>query len=71
MKIRYDKQTDSLYIELVERPSVESREVASGLVADFDAQGRVIGLDIEHASTMLDLTKLETDSMPSRVLKVA
>ena len=71
MKIRYDKQTDSLYIELVERPSVESREVAAGLVADFDAQGRVIGLDIEHASTMLDLTKLETDSMPSRVLKVA
>ncbi len=71
MKIRYDKETDSLYIELVERPSVESREVAAGLVADFDAQGRVIGLDIEHASTMLDLTKLETDSMPSRVLKVA
>ncbi len=71
MKIRYDKETDSLYIELVERPSVESREVAAGLVADFDAQGRVIGLDIEHASTMLDLTTLETDSMPSRVLKVA
>lgn len=71
MKIRYDKETDSLYIELVERPSVESREVAAGLVADFDAQGRVIGLDIEHASKMLDLTTLETDSMPSRVLKVA
>lgn len=71
MKIRYDQATDSLYIELAERPSVESREVAAGVVADFDNQGRVIGLDIEHASRSLDLSKLETESIPSRVLRVA
>lgn len=71
MKIRYDKETDSLYIELVERPSVDSRELAAGLVADFDDKGRVIGLDIEHASRMLDLTKLETESMPSVQRRVA
>lgn len=71
MKLRYDQTTDSLYIDLVDRPSVESRELADGLVADFDAQGRIVGLDIEHASTRLDLSTLEADHVPSRSVRVA
>ncbi|MFM9994313.1 MAG: DUF2283 domain-containing protein [Phycisphaerales bacterium] len=71
MKLRYDQTTDSLYIDLVDRPSVESRELADGLVADFDAQGRIVGLDIEHASTRLDLSTLEADHVPSRTVRVA
>jgi len=63
MKIHYYNDTDSLCIELSSKPSADSKEVAKGLVADFDAAGNVVGFDIDHASKNLDLDKLETISL--------
>ena len=71
MKLHYYPETDSLYIELRNTPSVETREIASGLNADFDGQGHVVGLDIDGASTKLDLGTLETISLPIASLKAA
>ncbi len=71
MKLVYDSGTDSLYIDLVDRPSAESREVADGVVADFDSQGMLVGLDIEHASQRLDLSTLVAEDMPARIVRVA
>lgn len=51
MKFRYYADTDSLYIYLAETPGAESREVAPGVVLDFDAQEKLVGIDIDHAST--------------------
>jgi uncharacterized protein YuzE len=64
MKLHYDRETDSLYIDLNARPSVDSREIQEGLVIDFDAKGQVVGIDIQHASQVLDLATLETESLP-------
>jgi uncharacterized protein YuzE len=64
MKLQYDRDTDSLYIDLNARPSVDSREVQDGVVLDFDADGQIVGIDIQHASEILDLATLETDSLP-------
>ena len=64
MKLHYYPETDSLYIDLNARPSAESREIADGLVVDFDADGNIVGIDIDHASQKLDLSKLETESLP-------
>ena len=64
MKLHYYPETDSLYIELKNTPGTEAREIVSGLVVDFDAQGDVVGLDIDHASQKLDLTKVETVALP-------
>jgi uncharacterized protein YuzE len=64
MKLHYHPDTDSLYINLSGRTSVESREVASGVVLDFDIDGVPVGIDIDRASRLLDLTKLETESVP-------
>lgn len=58
MRIAYHPDTDSLYIDLSSRPSVESREVAPGVVIDYDAQGDVVGIDIDHASEKVDLAEL-------------
>ncbi|MGJ0425367.1 DUF2283 domain-containing protein [Methylocystis sp.] len=71
MKLHYYPDTDSLYIELKSGPGTETREVVSGLNVDIDASGDVVGLDIDHASKKLDLTTLETISLPVRVAKVA
>lgn len=64
MKLHYYPETDSLYIELKTQPGVETREIVDGLVADFDAQGEVVGFDIDGASRKLDLSKVETVSLP-------
>ena len=64
MKLLYYAETDSLYIELQARSGVEVREIASNLVVDLDADGNVVGLDIDHASKHLDLSKVETIDLP-------
>ena len=71
MKLHYDQESDSLYIDLNARPSVDSREIQDGLVVDFDAMGRVVGIDIQHASQVLDLATLETDCLPITQKKLA
>ena len=71
MKLSYYAETDSLYIEM--RPGVgsETRIVADGLNVDLDAAGGVLGFDIDHASTRLDLSTLETIALPVRHSKTA
>ena len=58
MKLNYHQDTDSLYIDLVDRPSVDSIEVVNGIVLDFDAEGRLVGIDIDHASQKVELQRL-------------
>ncbi len=67
MRLSYHAGTDSLYIHLVERPGAEAREVAPGIVVDFDAEGKPVGIDIEHAQNILDLTTLDAESLPIKV----
>ncbi len=69
MKINYYSETDSLYIELSAKSSVDSKEVAKGLVLDFDSEGNVVGLDIDNASKVIDLSSLEAVSLPTKNLK--
>jgi uncharacterized protein YuzE len=64
MKLHYYEETDSLYIDLSASPSVDSREISDDLVVDYDEGGRVVGLDIQHASIRLDLSKIETEHLP-------
>lgn len=64
MKLSYYPETDSLYIELSQRPSVDSEEVAPGIVLDYDAEGKVVGIDIDNASKVSDLSVLEAVSLP-------
>jgi uncharacterized protein YuzE len=64
MKIACHADTDSLYVEFTERPSVESTEIAAGVVVDFDGQGRVVGIDIDNASNKVDLDRVVVSAVP-------
>jgi uncharacterized protein YuzE len=64
MKISYDKATDSLYIHLADRPSVDSDEVNDGVVLDFDANGALVGIDVQHASKRADINNLSVSKLP-------
>lgn len=70
MKLNYYRDTDSLYIDLAERASVESREVADGVVLDYDADGKLVGIDIEHASRTVQLSRLELLDMTADIERV-
>lgn len=71
MKINYYPDTDSLYIDLSEQPSAESREISTGVVLDYDAQGRLVGIDIDNASSKVDLHKLIVSKLPASVETIA
>jgi uncharacterized protein YuzE len=46
MRVRFDQQTDALYIRLDEAPVQDSEEVSPGVVLDFDAEKRVVGIEV-------------------------
>ena len=67
MKLNYFPETDSLYIDLSERPSAESREISEGVVLDYDNPGNLVGIDIDNASKKVDLRRLVLSKLPAKV----
>jgi uncharacterized protein YuzE len=67
MKLAYYADTDSLYIDLSEHPSAESREVSEGIVLDYDAEGDLVGIDIDNASRKVQLQRLVLSGMQGEV----
>jgi len=70
MKFHYYSETDSLYIDLSNKVGVDSREAAPGVVLDFDAEGHVVGIDIDRASEVVDLSRLEAEALPITTLSL-
>lgn len=64
MKLHYYAETDSLYIDLADGLSVDSREIQPGVVLDFAADGRLVGIDLDHASQNASLTSLDIADWP-------
>jgi len=64
MIVEYFPETDMLYIQLAEGISAESEEVAPGIVLDFDEENRLVGIEIEEASSRLDISRLEIRALP-------
>jgi uncharacterized protein YuzE len=70
MKFDYYKDTDSLYIELSEKVSSDSQEVHPGVVLDYDDGGKLVGIDIDHASRIIDFSRLEIVSLPPCIVSL-
>ncbi len=71
MRINYYAETDSLYIDLSSKPSADSCEVAEGIVLDYDSEGNLVGIDIDQASTKLEIKELILSNLPAEVKQVA
>lgn len=50
MRVRVDRKADAVYLNLTDRKITESEEVADGIVVDYDAEGRLVGIEILDAS---------------------
>jgi uncharacterized protein YuzE len=67
VKLNYFPESDSLYIDLSEQPSVESREISEGVVLDYDRRGNLVGIDIDNASDKVELKHLILSKLPGTV----
>jgi uncharacterized protein YuzE len=64
MKINYYPDTDSLYIDLSSKTSIESVEISEGVVVDYDKKGNIVGIDIDNAKSKVDLQNLTLNKLP-------
>lgn len=71
MKLNYHPETDSLYIDLSELPSAESREISDGVVLDYDRDGNLVGIDIDNASRKVELERLVLRQLPMDIERIA
>lgn len=70
MKLNYP-ETDSLYIDFSEKTSAESKEISEGVVLDYDAEGNLVGIDIDNASKKVQLKELTLNRLPTNIHAVA
>lgn len=54
MKIEYDKQTDTITIQLRETRVKESDEIRPGVIADFGYDGGLVSIEIMQASRVVE-----------------
>ncbi len=50
MKTTYDSASDALYVRFAEKAVVESEEISEGVVFDYDADGRIVAIELLNAS---------------------
>ena len=66
MKLRVGREADALYLRLDDSAVVESEEVSSGVVLDFNEARQVVGVEILHLSkrsARLDLSSLQFETV--------
>jgi uncharacterized protein YuzE len=71
MKLEYYPETDTLYIDLLEKSSASSLEISEGVVLDYDESGRLVGIDIDNASKKVSLKELTLNKLPIDVHTIA
>ena len=71
MKVNYHVETDSLYIDLSDAESADTREVSEGVLLDYDTEGNLVGIDIDNASRKVNLHKLIVSKLPGDVETIA
>ena len=54
MRIRYDPEVDALTIVFRDAQVEESDEITPNVIADFDAAGEVVAIEILSASRVVD-----------------
>lgn len=64
MKPTVDQAADALYLNLDDAPAEDSREIAPGVILDYDISGKVAGMELLHLSKRVvkgNLEKLQVE----------
>ena len=58
MKLTIVRDADALYLDLDEAPAAESEEISPGVIFDYNAAGKVVGIEMLHLSKRVSAEKL-------------
>ena len=58
MKLTIDREADALYLDLDEAPAAESEEISPGVILDYNAAGKVVGIEMLYLSKRVSPEKL-------------
>ncbi|MCG7850212.1 MAG: DUF2283 domain-containing protein [ANME-2 cluster archaeon] len=64
MRIKVDLESDALHFRISEEPIEESEEISNGFIVDYDASGRLVGIEILNVKEKFkieDLTGLKLE----------
>ncbi len=67
MRVKVDMESDALYFRLCEEPVEDSEEIASGIIVDYNKEGKVVGIEvlgIKDCFSIEDLSHLKVE-MPT------
>ena len=65
MKLKYFDDTDTLLLELAERPVAETRDLNEDTIIDLDKEGNVVSITIEHARKKADVNDFSYEKVYS------
>ena len=60
MRIKVDRETDTLYFRLDEERIVESEEIRPGVILDYDKHDQVVGVEFLGISARMSQTELSS-----------
>lgn len=56
MKILYFSDTDTVLVELTDKKVVETRDFNENVILDFDEDGNVVSITLEHAKESANIS---------------
>jgi uncharacterized protein YuzE len=65
MKVKYFQDTDTLYIEFRAVEVVETRDLDENTLLDFDRDGNVSAITIEHARERTEIPYFSYEQIPA------
>ena len=71
MRVRYSQEADAIYIRLKESKIIESNEISDGIIADYDKNGNVVGIEILWVSEKADIEQVIIQSFDKVMVEIA
>ena len=68
MKVKYYRDTDTLYIEFREAEVSETRDLDENTIIDLDQKGQICAITVEHASECADIPHFSFEQISAPVL---
>ena len=65
MRVKYFEDTDTTLVEFSSNPPVETQEFNENIYLDFDAEGHVVSITIEHAGQSADMREFLYQRIPA------
>ena len=66
MKVKYFEDTDTAFVELLDKPVFETREISENIFIDLDDRGNLVSMTIEHAKENAGLREFPYQEIPRR-----